>query len=108
MAWLQPAFIASPVTPMSVFHPRCESPLDLVLSILPECQASTYKQNPCSRPNYSPTALALILRLINRGMYQLALEICNYLSIPPANGEVKVLREWALRKVGTRQSLVSE
>jgi len=41
----------------------------------------------------------LIDRLINRGLYPLALEICNYLSIAPANGEVKVLREWALRKV---------
>jgi len=47
------------------------------------------------------SVIILILRLINRGLYPLALEICNYLSIAPANGEVKVLREWALRKVGT-------
>ena len=40
-------------------------------------------------------------RLINRGLYQLALEICNYLRLAPANGEVKVLRQWALRKVSS-------
>lgn len=54
------------------------------------------------------SVIILILRLINRGLYPLALEICNYLSIAPANGEVKVLREWALRKVGTWYSIVSE
>ncbi len=39
------------------------------------------------------------IRLINRGLYPLAMEICKYLKIPPANGEVKILKEWALRKV---------
>jgi len=41
----------------------------------------------------------LLTRLINRGLYPVAMEICKYLKIPPANGEVKILREWALRKV---------
>ncbi len=41
------------------------------------------------------------IRLINRGLYPLAMEICKYLKIPPANGEVKILKEWALRKVRT-------
>ena len=39
-------------------------------------------------------------RLINRGLYQLAMEICVYLKLPPVQGEVKVLRQWAMRKVG--------
>lgn len=39
------------------------------------------------------------LRLINRGLYPNAMEICKYLKLPPASGEVKILREWALRKV---------
>ena len=38
-------------------------------------------------------------RLINRGLYPLAVEICSYLKLPPEEGEVKVLRQWALRKV---------
>ncbi len=41
-------------------------------------------------------------RLINRGLYAHALEICNYLNIPSAKGEVKVLRQWSLRKVRAR------
>ncbi len=41
-------------------------------------------------------------RLINRGLYAHALEICNYLNIPSAKGEVKVLRQWSLRKVRGR------
>ena len=40
-------------------------------------------------------------RLINRGLYPLAVEICSYLKLPPEEGEVKVLRQWALRKVST-------
>lgn len=42
-------------------------------------------------------------RLINRGLYPLAVEICSYLKLPPEEGEVKVLRQWALRKVCTYQ-----
>lgn len=41
----------------------------------------------------------LIDRLVNNGLYPLALEICNYLKIPPNAGEAKVLRQWALNKV---------
>lgn len=41
----------------------------------------------------------LIDRLINRGLYQMAFEICKYLKIPPVQGEVKILRQWAMRKV---------
>ena len=42
----------------------------------------------------------LIDRLINHRLYPLALEICNYLKIPSNAGEVKVLKQWALGKVG--------
>ena len=38
-------------------------------------------------------------RLINCGLYPHALEIYSYLKISPASGEVKVMRQWALRKV---------
>ncbi|KAL5473503.1 hypothetical protein EMCRGX_G027993 [Ephydatia muelleri] len=38
-------------------------------------------------------------RLIYHGLYHLALEICDFLKIPPSEGAVKVLRNWALRKV---------
>ena len=38
-------------------------------------------------------------RLTNRGLYPLALEVCNYLKIPALEGEVKILRQWAMRKV---------
>lgn len=51
------------------------------------------------RQYYRLSTAVLVDRLINRGLYQLALEICNYLRLAPANGEVKVLRQWALRKV---------
>ena len=44
--------------------------------------------------------LAAVARLINRGLYPLAMEICSYLKVPPVDGEVKVLRQWAMRKVG--------
>ena len=43
-------------------------------------------------------------RLINRELYPLALETCNYLRVPPIDGEVKILRQWAMRKVYTSQS----
>ena len=29
----------------------------------------------------------------------MAFEICKYLKIPPVQGEVKILRQWAMRKV---------
>ena len=38
-------------------------------------------------------------RLINRELYPLALEVCNYLRVSPVDGEVKILRQWAIRKV---------
>ena len=38
-------------------------------------------------------------RLTNRGLYPLALEICDYLKVSPVEGEVKILRQWAMRKV---------
>ena len=41
----------------------------------------------------------LIDRLISRGIYPLALEVCNYLNIPSASGQAKVLRQWAIRTV---------
>ena len=46
--------------------------------------------------------LLLSFRLINRELYPVALEICNYLRVPPVEGEVKILRQWAVRKVGYR------
>ncbi|XP_064405910.1 vacuolar protein sorting-associated protein 16 homolog isoform X2 [Halichondria panicea] len=51
------------------------------------------------RQYYRLSTGVLIDRLINRGLYPLAMEICKYLKIPPANGEVKILKEWALRKI---------
>ena len=44
---------------------------------------------------------AFYSRLIYHGLYHLALEICDFLKIPPSEGAVKVLRNWALRKVHT-------
>jgi hypothetical protein len=41
----------------------------------------------------------LIDRLVNHGLYPVALEICSYLKISSNFGEVKVLRQWALQKV---------
>lgn len=41
----------------------------------------------------------LCCRLINRSLYPLAMEVCNYLKIPALSGEAKVLKQWALCKV---------
>lgn len=46
-----------------------------------------------------------VCRLINRGLYPLAVQICSYLKLPPEDGEVKVLRQWALRKVQQYQEV---
>jgi hypothetical protein len=32
-------------------------------------------------------------------LYPVALEICNYLKVPHIDGEIKILRQWAMRKV---------
>ena len=46
----------------------------------------------------------LFFRLINRELYPVALEICNYLRVPNVDGEVKILRQWAIKKVSVSVS----
>jgi hypothetical protein len=51
------------------------------------------------RQYYRLSTGVLTDRLINRELYPVALEICNYLRVPNVDGEVKILRQWAIKKV---------
>jgi len=54
---------------------------------------------PLCNDNTDRFYLMWLYRLTNRGLYPLAIEICSYLKVTPVEGKVKVLRQWAMRKV---------